>query len=491
MPSQLWLGLCAAAALLLLLALVIRWRVHAFLALLLVSLGLGLAAGLPPAATVDAIKTGIGDLLRDVAVLLALGALLGRLLEASGAAELIASRLLRLFGSAHASTALLLAALLIGIPILFNVGFLLLVPIVWRLQRQTGRSLLHFLLPLCFGLGMTHSLVPPHPGVVGAVKTLAGPQSDRVMVEMILFGSLLSGAVALVGWFGPGRWWAARQFVTAPEALIAPEPTDDAPPPARSLTMALAIVLSPLMLSVVGFGAQMLHDLRQLPEWLTRPLGEELALALAPPVAALLGQDATALPERLDLLAHSPLDWLRFLGKPEVALAVPTALAIVCYGTRGALRVPLAKLTTTALQDVGGMVFLFGAAGGFKQVIAQTGVGRVLADALLGLPLSPVALAFLVTALVRIALGSATAAILTASALLTGLARDLPGRETVLALAVACGATFMTQPADSGFWMVKEFGNLSVRDVMLRFNACRILMALTGLAILLAYEWLF
>jgi H+/gluconate symporter-like permease len=134
------------------------------------------------------------------------------------------------------------------------------------------------------------------------------------------------------------------------------------------------------------------------------------------------------------------------------------------------------------------MVFLFGAAGGFMQVIQDSGAGNYIARQMIQLPLSPVLIAYLVSAMVRVALGSATAAILTASALLKGLAESLPGQETLLVLAVANGVTFMTQPADSGFWLVKEYCNLSVRDVMVRFNACRILMSLTGLTLLLAYE---
>ena len=470
---DLWPGLCAAAALIALLVLVIRWQMHAFLALFLVSLGLGLIAGLPPASVVDAISKGIGDILREVLLLLAFGAVLGRLLETSGAAELIARRLIHAMGERNTSFAVLLAAFIVGIPILFNVGFLVLIPIVWRLQRETGRSLLFFLLPLSFSLGITHSLVPPHPGIVGAVNALAGRAADRVMVETIIFGIALSFPLALVGWFGPGRWWAQRQFVSVPENMSA-APAKTGTPAAQSFTLALAIILAPLILSIAGFGAKLLQDLRLLPETMTWTLFEP-----------------EGLPAYLRWLNHSWLDWLQFLGKPTVALFVPMALALWSYGLRqGQSHQQLAKLISDALVDVGTMVFLFGAAGAFKEVIQATGVGDYLARLMLGLPLTPVAIAFCIAALVRIALGSATAAILTASALLAGLAASMPGRETLLVLSVACGVTVATQPADSGFWMVKEYGNLSTADVMLRFNGCRLVMALTGLAILLMCEWL-
>jgi H+/gluconate symporter-like permease len=185
--------------------------------------------------------------------------------------------------------------------------------------------------------------------------------------------------------------------------------------------------------------------------------------------------------------------WLPFLGKPAIALLVPTGLAFWLLGVRrGLYGARLAKVAEDALRDVGSMVFLFGAAGGFKEVIQATGAGDIIAGHMMAVPgLSPVAIAYLVAVLMRIFLGSATASILTASAVLQGLAKQCPGQEALIVLAVANGVIFVTQPADAGFWMVKEFGNLSVREVMIRFNACKILMSVAGLAMLLAVEaWL-
>jgi Gnt-I system low-affinity gluconate transporter len=464
-----WPGICAAAALLALLVLVIRFKVHAFVALLVVSLALGLAAGSTPAQIVDAINKGVSDILREVLLLLALGAMLGHILETSGAAELIARRVMQAFGEKNTSFAILVAAFLIGIPILFNVGFLVLIPIVWRLQRETKKSLLYFLCPLAFSLGITHSLVPPHPGIVGAVTNIGREQAGRVMVETIIFGIALSVPMTLVGWFGPGRFWAKRQHVEAPANMTVPG--EKAEPVAKSLPFALLIVLAPLILSVLGFGVDLLERLGRLPEWMTQVL---------------------ALPPALDGLQrfnHSWKDWLQFLGKPTIALAVPTALAFWAYGLRrGWSHARLGKLTSDALVDVGGMVFLFGAAGAFKEVIQQTRVGDYIAQQMSQVPMSPVAVAYIVAALMRIALGSATASILAASALVSSFAAGMEGRETLLVLGTACGVTISTQPADSGFWMLKEYGNVSTSDVMLRINGCRVVMSLTGVGILLVVE---
>jgi H+/gluconate symporter-like permease len=232
------------------------------------------------------------------------------------------------------------------------------------------------------------------------------------------------------------------------------------------------IVTLPLLLSLLGFGAKLLSDARELPDWMTQP-----------PV------QASAVPPWLGVLAHSPVAWLLFLGHPMMALLVPTGLAFLLLGLRrGMGRDRLTKLAGDALQDVGAMAFLFAGAGAFKEVILASKAGDYIAAQVTALALSPVAFAYLVSALVRIALGSATAAILTASALVAAVARQHPGQETLLVLAVANGVTFMTQPADSGFWLVKQYCYLSVGDTMVRFNACRVTMSLAGLGLLLAYE---
>src|SRR6266545_3926154 len=474
---KLWPAVCAGAALVLLLGLIMRWKVHAFLALLLVSLGLGLAAGLRPESVVSAIGKGVGDIMRGVAVILALGAMLGRMLDVSGAARVIARTLINTFGVKRASLAILIAAYVVGIPVLFNVGFLLLLPIIWQLQRETGKSLLWFVLPLAFSLGVTHSLVPPHPGIVGAVNTLSDASvRSTVMVQTIVFGTLMGIPIVLLGWFGPGRWWAGRQMVTAPAHLTAPAVDKTATGPAPSFALSVTIVLLPLLLSVLVFGAKLLGDLQMLPRWMTAPVVPRAEL-----------EDWAA--EGLGFLTHSPIAWLQFLGDPTMALLVPTLLAFLLLGwRRGMTAGGLAKVAGDALQDVGGILFLFGAAGGFKEVIVATKAGDAIAMLVGRLDVPVVVVFYLVAVLMRVALGSATAAILTASAILAKTAEAYPGQEALLVLAVANGVTFMTTPADSGFWMVKEYCNLSVRDVMLRFNGCRIFMSLVGLGLLLGYE---
>jgi gluconate transporter len=472
-----WSIFVAAASLAVLLLLILRWHWHAFAALLVVSIGLALAAGMSPESAVRSLSKGVGEMLAGVALLLALGSILGRVLDRSGAALAVAGGLVDAVGAARAPLGVLLASYLLGISVFFNVGFLLLIPVVYRLQETTKQSLLFYLLPMSFGLSLTHSLVPPHPGIVATVQAFGGSQAGRVMIETILGGTLLGLPMALVGWFGPGRAWARRALVIPPvQHADAKEPQSSLKGgQAPGLFLSLAVILLPLMLCVLGFGARLLLELKQLPGFLSTAWGD--------------GQSG---PAALGILKHRPVDWLLFLGDPTIALGISVAVGMVVFGRRLSWsRHDCNRLVTDGLQDVGSMIFLFGAAGGFKQVIQDSGAGVAIANLFGSLPLSPVVVAFLTAVAVRAALGSATAAHATTSALLAELVVHSSSRASLMVLAVSAGVTFLTQPADSGFWLVKEYGNLTVRDVLLRYNFCRAVMALVGLAVLLLCErWL-
>ncbi len=469
-----WSIIATAASLAILLLLILRWHWHAFAALLFVSIGLGLASGMPPEEAVRSLGKGVGDMLAGVTLLLALGAILGRVLDRSGAALVVAGRLVDAVGIARAPLGVLLASYLLGISVFFNVGFLLLIPVVYRLQETTRQSLLYYLLPMSFGLSLTHSLVPPHPGIVATVQAFGGNQASQVMIETIIGGALLGLPMALVGWYGPGRAWARRQMVEPPPRLAAPatKTQDESAEIRPGLGLSLAVIILPLALCVLGFGAGLLSELNRLPAFLATPCfpGESL-------------------PSVFGVLAHRPVDWLLFLGNPTIALAVAVAFGMFVFGRRlGWGRHDCNRLVSDGLQDVGSMIFLFGAAGGFKQVIQDSGAGSAIANLFATLPLSPVMLAFVTGVAVRAALGSATAAHATTSALLAEMALHSNCRASLLVLAVSAGVTFSTQPADTGFWLVKEYGNLTVRDVFVRYNICRALMALVGLGILLLCE---
>src|SRR6266567_6153211 len=199
------------ATLALLLFLILVAKLHAFLALLISSMAMGLASGMPPDKVLKSIQTGFGDALGFIAVVLGLGAMIGRFLEYSGGGRALADWLLVKFGKDHAAWAMLVASFLVGLPIFFEVGFIILIPLVWSLTRETKRSLLFYGLPMAAALTMTHSLVPPHPAPAAATQLLGGD-----LARTILYGVLLSIPMSIVAGMIYGQWIARRIHVPLP-----------------------------------------------------------------------------------------------------------------------------------------------------------------------------------------------------------------------------------------------------------------------------------
>src|SRR5262245_35514134 len=223
-----YLVLVTLGSLTLLLVLILVVKLHAFLSLLLSSMAMGLAAGMPPDKILKSIQAGFGDALGFVAVVLGLGAMIGRFLEYSGGGRALADWLLLKFGKDRAAWAVLVAAYLVGLPIFFEVGFIIIVPLVWALARESKRSLLIYGLPMAAALTMTHSLVPPHPAPAAASQLMG-----CYLSKTILYGVLLSFPMAIVGGMLYGQWIARRMYVPVPEmaaAMKVPEEARNAPP---------------------------------------------------------------------------------------------------------------------------------------------------------------------------------------------------------------------------------------------------------------------
>ncbi len=229
-------------AVVLLLFFILVLRLHAFLSLLLVSMALGLGAGMEPVRVLKSIQSGFGDALGFIAVVVALGAVIGRLLEQSGGGRALARWLLEKTGERHAVWAVFFAAFLIGLPIFFEVGFIILVPFVYSLARQSGRSLLHFGLPVAAALTVTHAMVPPHPAPAAAAQLLGAD-----MGKAILYGVAVSIPMALIGGMGYGLWIASRMFVPVPDAASSDAAAESADAP-RPLLVASLLLLPVLLI---------------------------------------------------------------------------------------------------------------------------------------------------------------------------------------------------------------------------------------------------
>ncbi|ABO67195.1 MULTISPECIES: GntP family permease [Geobacillus] len=433
--------LIVIAGISLLLFLIIRSKLHAFVALLLVSLLVGAAAGMPLDKVIESIQNGMGGTLGFVAVVVGLGAMFGQMLEVSGGAERLAQTLINKFGENKAQWALGLTGFIVAIPVFFDVGFIILVPIVYGLARKTGRSLLYYGIPLLAGLAVTHSFVPPTPGPI-AVADLIGADLGWV----ILFGFIAGLPAMIVA--GPlfGKYIAKKIHATVPDYMDMKEKQWEKDLP--------------------GFGTI-------------------AGIIFIPLVLILLNTVSGAvLPE-----GNGIRTFLTFLGHPFVALTIATLLAFYLLGQkRGFTKQEVQDIATKSLEPAGIIILVTGAGGVFKQILIDSGVGKVLADMMATSSLPPIVLAFLIAAIVRVSQGSATVAMVTAAGLIAPLIETLGLSGPILGMiviAIAAGATILSHVNDSGFWLVNRYFGLDVKDTLKSWTVMETLIALVGFVVVL------
>jgi gluconate transporter len=430
----------AAIALLLFLILVVK--LHAFLSLLISSMALGLAAGMAPAMVLKSIQSGFGEALGFIAVVVGLGAMIGRFIENSGGGRVLADWLLGKFGRERAVWALLVASYLVGLPIFFEVGFIILAPLVWSLARESKRSLLVYGMPVAAALSATHSLVPPHPAPVAAAQLL-GADLGRI----ILYGVAISLPMAVIGGIVYGGWIAKRMFIPVPEMAFRAEPErQETPPPVSLVTL---ILLLPVLL---------------------------IFMASITATANLPGKEM-----------------LGFLGHPFTALLLTTLAAMFVFGTRrGIHRNELARMAVDSLAPIATLLLIMGGGGSFKQVIVDSGVGLYAGRLLAASSISPLVVAYLIAAAMRVAQGSATVAIITAAGIVAPVVKHIPGyTPEMIVLAVCCGGTILSHVNDAGFWLVNEYFGMAVQQTLKSWTVMKVITSLCGLAMVLAAQALF
>ncbi len=434
--------LLTLASVALLLALILVVRMHAFVALLAASIMLGLTAGMEPVSVAEAIKAGMGDALGKIAIILALGAMIGRFVEYSGGGRVLANWFLGKFGMERASWAVLTAAFIIGLPIFFDVAFIILAPVIWNLARESKKSILFFGLPIAAALTVTHALVPPHPAPAAAAATLGAD-----LGKTIVYGILVSIPMAIVGGIFYGTRIARRIFVAVPaiaETLAAKNDETEGPPPRVSLV--ITVLLLPIGLIFAGTAAQM---------------------------ADLPGKD-----------------FLLFLGDPVIALSISLLLAVLSMGfARGLSRDRVTSMATEALGPICSLLLITGAGGSFKQVINDCGVGPYAGSLLAASGISPLIVAYLIAALLRIAQGSATVAIITAAGIVAPIVENIPGyTPEMMVLAIACGGTMLSHVNDSGFWIVNQYLGLTVPQTLATWTVMKIIVSVVGFAVVLGAQ---
>jgi Gnt-I system low-affinity gluconate transporter len=434
--STAYLATVVGVAVAVLLYLIIRRKQQPFVSLILVSMATALAAGMPPEKVMECIEQGMGKTLGFIAVVVGLGAMFGQLLEASGGAERLTLTLLRVFGKRRASWAISLAGFLVAIPVFFDVGFIILVPLVYALSRETKRSLLYYGIPLLAGLAVTHAFVPPTPGPI-AVAQLIGADLGRVIFYGIILGlpcAILAGPVF-------GAWIAERIPAEIPAYLE-------------------------------GELAKKQWDEKALPGF-----GMVFGILMLPLLLILLNTVTNAvLPE-----GHAARQVFSFIGHPFFALLAATLVAFSALGTcRGLSRDKVNEIATSALAPAGLIILVTGAGGVFKQVLVDSGAGKALAEGLSNSGLHPVWAAFLLALVVRAVAGSATVAMLTAGGIMAPLLEGVQIERALIVIAIASGATAISHVNDSGFWLVNRYLGLSVKDTLKSWTVMETIIGITG-----------
>lgn len=427
---------------LVLLFLMTKLRLNGFAALLLVAVGVGLVQGIGVEKIPDVLAEGIGGQIGDTMLTIGLGAMVGRVMGDSGAAQRIAGKLLQVCGPRWVQVAMVLTAMLIGVTMFYEVAFVIIVPIAFTLVRVTRANLLWVGLPMSIALSTMHSFLPPHPGPTAVAATF------HASVGLTLFYGLFIAVP--VGAF-IALLWPRLPFVRAMNPSI-PK----------------------------GLVSERVFEDDDMPG-----LGWSLSVALLP-VVLIAGAAVTDLAASGD---NGLLHFIAFIGSAPIALLLTLLVAIWAFGPRiGRSLAEVSASCKEAAQAMAMILLVIGAGGAFKNVLVEGGISDYIKDATDGWSISPIILAWLIAAILRVALGSATVAVVTASGVALPLLAGSGVHPEVMVLAVSCGSIAFSHVNDPGFWMFKEYFNLSVLDAIKARTTYTTVLAILGLGGVLVLE---
>ena len=434
------LVIAAIIGLALLLVLIIKFKVHAMLSILIGAIAIGLIAGMPFEEIVTAVDDGIGNTLKGIALLVGLGSMFGAILEASGGAQTLAVTMVKKFGDEKAAWALGITGLVISIPVFFDAGLIILIPLAFSLAKRTKKSSLFYAIPLLAGLAVGHAFIPPTPGPV-LVATMLNVELGWVILVGVccgFFEMIVAGPV----W---GAVCGKKYYVPVPDQIANQEDIDESKLP--SFASVVTIIMIPLVLIILK--------------------------SVAGVVPALAGV--------------APL--FNFLGQPFAALLIATLAAMFILGTRHGYTMPeLEKILTKSLEPTG-LILLVTACGGVLRYILQySGLGEIIGNAVASINLPIVVVAFLVAALVRICVGSATVAMTMAAGIVASMpeiASLSPMYLACVVAAVAGGATVCSHFNDSGFWLVRSLIGLDEKTTLKTWTIMETLVGGTGFIVAL------
>ena len=443
--STTYLLITVIAAVIFLLILVLKFKLNAFIALLITSMFVGIATGMPLKGILVSIQNGMGGTLGFVATVVGLGAIFGQMLESSGGAESMARYLITKFGEKRAPSAMVLTGFFIGIPVFFDVGFIILIPIIYALSRDTKKSVLYYGIPLLAGLAVTHSFIPPTPGPVAVAEII-----HAELGYVILWGFILGIPVAILA--GPifGRYISKKIVVFPPENF---EPaSDEKQQNLPSFGLIISIIAIPMFL-----------------------------ILLATITDVLLKKELIGSGRIPEIIA--------FIGHPFTALTLATLVSIYFLGIKkGFDKKQILDLSTKALGPAGIIILITGAGGVLKQILVDSGIGKIMAESIADSSLPPVLLAWVLAAIVRVTQGSATVAMITAAGIMAPVLDVFQLSSTHLALvvlAIASGATLLSHVNDSGFWLVGKYFGLDEKQTLQSWTVMESIISVSGLALTL------
>ncbi|MEM6718691.1 MAG: gluconate:H+ symporter [Bacteroidota bacterium] len=446
---DIWLLLSVLAGITVLLVLILGFKIQSFISLLIASITVGILAGMEPLSIIETIKKGMGDTLGFVALVIGLGAIFGSILEYSGGAEALARFLLKKFGEKRASWALMITGFLIAIPVFFDVAFIILVPIIYSLQRRTKKSLLLYAIPLLAGLAITHSFIPPTPGPIAVADIL---EADLGWV--ILFGLIVGIPTAIV--CGPifAKYISKKIHIDAPE--IATETSQEENYPAIGLI--LSIIGIPILLIVCN------------------------TIINSPLVSN-------------KLIPTYIKEWIGLIGNPIVALILANLIAWYLLGIRrNVTKKKLLDITSKSMGPTGIIILLTGAGGVFKEILVTTQTGKMLATYFSEIGIPIIIFGFFIAVLVRILQGSATVAMITAAGFTSPLIMaqevftDID--KALLVIAIASGASIMSHVNDSGFWLVSKYLGINEKQTFQSWTVMTTILALVSFTIVAAINFI-
>jgi Gnt-I system high-affinity gluconate transporter len=426
-----------AIAIITLVALVVWAKVHPFLAFVIVSAAAAFALGMPAGDIAGAVRKGIGDILGALTIVIVTGAMLGKLVVESGAAQRIASVLVKAFGERRMAWAMAITGFIVGIPLFYGVGFVLLVPIVFAVIAQYRLPALVVGVPACAAMSVAHGLLPPHPAPTALVATF-----NANLGLTLIYGLIV--AVPAIILAGPvfARTLAGIQARPLPGFAAEPKPESELPGAFISILTALLPAVLLLLTTVRGFLV---------------------------PTAAQGGVPESGL--------------LRFLSDPDVVMIIALVFATVSLGLLRGRSLPSVMNTFgSAINDVASILLVIAGSGAFKEVLIKSGVNAQIAQALQGISIDPLLLAWIVTAVIRVCVGSATVAGLTAAGILAPVVAGGGVDPNLMVLSIGAGSLFCSHVNDSAFWMFKEYFNVSIAETLKSWTVMESIVSVVGLA---------